>query len=322
VTARVLAVTWVAVALLFIVLLGFELSKWRSLTTEMVSAASERQRLVSEIQLKEQLLVAEMRKHSALLQEMQWTLASPDPSAFLTRMADLAREKRMTILAVGDLERQSMPQFTKSWHAIQVRAPYREIRELAARVEQDRGILEDVRVEAAPATAGQSPGSRSAPAADEVQARFKLAALELSPQAKVIIERTLAASGGVGKVAPGSPLALPVPSAATTAPAGRDPFAFLTPPPRVAGGQATTGPGAPGPPASGPQLELKGIVSFPNGFLAIVNNQIVKVGDTVSGHRVERITEHAVTLREPGATTPRTIELPEIAPAAPAAPRR
>ena len=320
-TARVLAVSWVAVALLFIVLLGFELSKWRSLTTEMVTAASERQRLASEIQLKEQLLVAEMRKHSALLQEMQWTLAGPDPSAFLTRMAELAREKRMTILAVGDLERQSTPQFTKSWHAIQVRAPYREIRELAARVEQDRGILEDVRVEAAPAAAGPPPGSRSTPAADEVQARFKLAALELSPQAKVIIERTLAAGG---KVAPGSPLALPVPSAVTKAPAGRDPFAFLTPPvpPRVAGGQVTTGPGAAGPPASGPQLELKGIVSFPNGFLAIVNNQIVKVGDTVSGHRVERITENAVTLREPGATTPRTIELPEIAPAAPAAPRR
>jgi hypothetical protein len=90
----------------------------------------------------------------------------------------------------------------------------------------------------------------------------------------------------------------------------------LTPPasPPTAG---STGPKPP--PAA---LELKGIVSFPNGFLAIVNNQIVKVGDTVSGHRVERITEHAVTLREPGATTPRTIELPEIAPAAPAAPRR
>jgi len=46
-------------------------------------------------------------------------------------------------------------------------------------------------------------------------------------------------------------------------------------------------------------MEVKGIVSFPGGFLAIVNNQIVKVGDTVNGHRVERITDSAVVLREP-----------------------
>jgi hypothetical protein len=46
-------------------------------------------------------------------------------------------------------------------------------------------------------------------------------------------------------------------------------------------------------------MEVKGIVSFPGGYLAIVNNQIVKVGDTVSGHRVERITDNAVVLREP-----------------------
>ncbi len=312
---RVLAVTWVVVAVLFVVFLLVEFSKWRSLTTQMIGAASERQRLTGEIQLTEQQLAAEMRKHAALLQEMQWTSTGPDPSAFLTRMADLAREKRMTILAVGDLESQSTPQFIKSWHAVQLRAPYREIREFASRVEQDRGILEDVHIDAAPATAGRPPGSPGSSPAEEVQARFKLTALELSPQAKVVVERALAAGGGASKVTPGSPLALPVPPATGKAPAGRDPFVFLTPP-----APPTTAASGPKPPPAA--LELKGIVSFPTGFLAIVNNQIVKVGDTVSGHRVERITENSVTLREPGAATPRTIELPDIAPAAPAAPRR
>ncbi len=68
-------------------------------------------------------------------------------------------------------------------------------------------------------------------------------------------------------------------------------------------------------------LEVKGIVSFPDGFLAIVNNQIVKVGDMVSGYRVERIAENSVTLREPG-VAPRTIELPNLLRTSPAAPRR
>ncbi len=57
------------------------------------------------------------------------------------------------------------------------------------------------------------------------------------------------------------------------------------------------------------------------GTLAIVNNQIVKVGDTVSGYRVTRITEKSVILAAP-AGPPLTIELPEMAPAAAAPPRR
>jgi hypothetical protein len=68
-------------------------------------------------------------------------------------------------------------------------------------------------------------------------------------------------------------------------------------------------------------LELKGIVSFPGGYLAIVNNQIVKVGDTVSGHRVERITDNTVVFREPDGAS-RTVPLPDLVGGAPSGPRR
>ena len=68
-------------------------------------------------------------------------------------------------------------------------------------------------------------------------------------------------------------------------------------------------------------MELRGVVAFPGGFLAILNNQIVKVGDMVSGHRVERITQREVVVREPGAE-PRTVPLPALIPTAPAEPRR
>jgi hypothetical protein len=317
-TGRPLAVIWVLIAIIFLAVLLVEVSKWRSVSLEAARAGAERLRLTAEIQLKEQQLATEMRKQSGLVQEMRWAEMGTDPSLFVTRVADLARDKRMTISSIGPLERLSSPQFTKSWHSIQVRGPYREMRELAARVEQDRGVLEDVHL-APVSTRDLSAGSAAEPrAADEVEARFKLTALELSPQAKLVIERTLAASaGGTANVAPGSPPALQVPPPSpSVSRAGRDPFAFLTPPapPRPPVGQA-------GPEAPLPEISLKGIVSFPDGFLAIVNNQIVKVGDTVSGHRVERITENSVTLTVPGGS-PRTIELPELAPAPTAAPRR
>jgi len=308
-TPRTIGVCWILLVVLFVLLLGLEFSKWRSITTEAALAASERQRLTTEIQNRERQLVAEMQKSAGLVQNIQWTSTSGDPSAFLTRLADLAREKRMTVLAVGPLERKASPQFTKSWHSVQVRAPYREVQELASRIEQDRGVLEDVHVEPAPGQPENLTGG------GEVQARFKLTALELSPQAKLIIERTLAASSGSGKSSAAAPMGLPVPSSPQgTSTSGRDPFVFLTPPTPPAR------PGAQTAAAPLPEVGLGGIVSFPDGFLAIINNQIVKVGDTVNGYRVERITDHSVTLSLPG-TAPRTIELPEMAPA-PAPPRR
>jgi len=52
-----------------------------------------------------------------------------------------------------------------------------------------------------------------------------------------------------------------------------------------------------------------------------VNNQVVKTGDTVSGHEVVAITDSSVSLREPGAPA-RTLQLPELGSAPPTAPRR
>ena len=58
-------------------------------------------------------------------------------------------------------------------------------------------------------------------------------------------------------------------------------------------------------------MELKGIVGFPGGHLAILNNQIVKVGDSVAGHRVERVSEGEVVLKSPEGGT-RVVPLPAI----------
>ena len=328
-------VAWVLVAVVFIVLLAYEVLKWREYTAEERRAESERQRLTEQINQAQQQIAAEMGKNTGLIQDMQWSAEGTDPSAFLNRMADLAREKRMTVLGIGPIERRSAPQFTKSWHTIQVQAPYREVRELAMRIEQDRGLIENLHLEAAPVPADQPTAPGRPRPSDEIRARFRMTALELTPEAKGIVERVQREGAQRGS---GPTLALQVPTlpraqggATGQGPTARDPFVFLVPPPRAsapgAGPQGSPGTGSGAGPQGSPgaappvPLDLKGIVSFPDGFLAIVNNQIVKVGDTVSGHRVERITESSVTLTEPGAS-PRTINLPELAPAPAAAPKR
>ena len=132
-------------------LLAYELAQWRALSSEGMRAADERRRLTDEIRLREEQMAGELRARAPMLGEMRWTAGAADPGTFLTRLAELAGDKRVKVVAVGPLERQVTPQWEKSWHAIQVVAPYREIRELAARIEGERGILEDVRLEPAPA---------------------------------------------------------------------------------------------------------------------------------------------------------------------------
>ncbi len=175
---RTLALAWIVLALVFAVMLLYELGKWRSISTQGARAAGERVRLTAEIRAKEEEIVKEMRANAVRLQEMQRTAAGGDPSVFLTRLADLAREKRMKVIGIGPLERQATAQFNKSWHTIQLVAPYRELRELAARVEGEKGILEDMALTVPRETAG--PGAANL---DEVEAKFKMTGLELTAEA-------------------------------------------------------------------------------------------------------------------------------------------
>src|SRR5262249_28816459 len=194
--------------------------KWGAVTAEAFRLAAERERLTTELASRDQQISAELTKHRGLLQSMQWTAAGADPSAVLARLAELAQAKRMRIMAIGPIERQATPQFAKSWHVVQIQAPFREMRDLAARIEQDKGLLEDLRLEAAPSAPSSVPTVPAPP--DEIQARFKIAALELTAPAKQIIARVAS-----GSAAATPPRMLPVPhSDALAAPLSRDPFVF------------------------------------------------------------------------------------------------
>lgn len=314
---RGLALGWIALVVLVILAIGWELNSWRSIASRGLQAASERSRLTAEIRQREEEIVAEMRQHAGLLQEMYWSSAGGDPSAFLTRLADLAKDARTRIIGVGPLERASTPQFNKSWHTIQVTGPYREMQALAVRVEREKGILEDMLLEGP--TDGTAAG---APAPDELKARFKMVALELTADAKRVLERAVAAAGGAGGP-PAPALSLPVPARAGESARPRDPFTFAAAIPGVKPVQPVpAGPPAPvEPPKPEPVIRVSGIVSYPGGAVAILNEQIVKVGDTVIGHRVERIADNEVVLQRPGGGT-RILPLPPVTAVAPAAPRR
>jgi hypothetical protein len=326
-------VGWLLVAVVLVLGVVYELNEWRTVAGRRSQVANEHRRLSAQLSALDEELRREERVHSDLLRDLQWSSDGGDPSAFLNGLAEFAQGSRLKITGIGPLERQAVTQFNKSWHTIQVIGPFRDVKDLTTRIEREGGILEDVVLQTQSAASG-APQS----GADEVQAVMKLTTVELTQQSKDILRRVGAAQGGRSGRA--SSLALPVPSSDG---AVRDPFTFAVAalparPPRVAASSTgrpapepsspaadtppNTSPPPPAPPAAPVvPLDVKGIVQFPGGNLAIVNNQIVQVGDVVEGHRVEQISDTTVVVRaDDGA--PRTLTLPSITAPAPSAARR
>ncbi len=309
---RDLAIAWIAVVVVFVLALAWEIKTYFSVSAQGAEVSAELTRLGAEINQREQELVREARANAGLLQEMSWTATGGDPTAFMRRVADLAQGSQLKVTAIGSIERQSTPQFTKSWHSIEIFGPYQELKALAARVENERGILENVSLAEAPKDAREAArpreGRRLGPGGEtEVQAKFRITSMELTRATRDILNRASQASGIQLTPAPppsGTAPGLPVPAQpGAGAPTPRDPFVYGVPPTiRPAIASTTKGEG----------LDLQGIVGFPGGYLAIVDNTIVRVGDKVKGHRVEDITDRGVLLRQPNGA-PRRLTLPDIA---------
>ena len=300
---RELVIFWIVLVVVFVGGLIGLLQYSGSLRTSGAQASAEKARLSAAIEQKQSEILAEMKTNAPMLREMSWTGTTGDPVAFLSRVAELTQGSRLKVLAVGPLEQQATPQFSKSWHAVTVQGPFQDLVAMAGRVEAERGTLDNVSVEAQatqtppPPQPGQPPPPRVSP---EVLAKFRVTALQLTQQARKIIEDAAKASG-VTLTAPTPPtgLALPVPTAASEF---RDPFAFGAPidRPRQAEGSVPRA-----------VFDLQGIVGFPGGHLAILNNQIVRAGEKMAGYTVEHITDTAVLLRQPDGT-PRRLSLPDI----------
>ena len=293
---RGLLVGWIVTVLAVLAGLSWTVAQTISLSRLGATADAQRAGLAREVEGHRQSVQAELVARTDLLKEIRWTSDRAPADEVLRRLADMARGGHAKVLAIAPLERESTPRYRKSSHRVDMAVPFRDFVDFATRVEREGGILEEVVLEG---TRGAKPVDEAGDGA--VRAQFRLTTIEPSEDARRIMERVLAASQRNSKSSSvAAALKLPIEARAyETTPPLRDPFKFVEAPRRREPGRLAAPAPASTAPASAP-VSVKGIVKFPGGFLAIVNDQIVKVGDVVDGQRVTEIADGRVVLSEPG----------------------
>jgi len=290
VKGRGLLVGWIVTVLAVLAGLGWTVAQTISLSRLGATADAQRAGLAREVEGHRQSVQAELVARTDLLKEIRWTSDRAPADEVLRRLADMARGGHAKVLAIAPLERESTPRYRKSSHRVDMAVPFRDFVDFATRVEREGGILEEVVLEG---TRGAKPVDEAGDGA--VRAQFRLTTIEPSEEARRIVERVLAASLKKSKSGfAAAALTLPIEARADGALPFRDPFTFVEPPLRREPARLAAPPAPPSAPVS-----VKGIVKFPGGNLAIVNDQIVKVGDVVDGHRVVEIADGKVILRAP-----------------------
>jgi hypothetical protein len=299
VSGRKLLAAWVATVAVLLIALGWTVYQWMALGTLGTTAGVQNAQLSADLDTQRQVIQKELLGNVDLLKEIRWSPERGNPDAVVRRLAELVQGGQAKVLAIAPLERESTARYRKSWHRIEMAAPYRELVDLAAKVEHEGGILEEVVLDMDRKPGDTAPGP--------IRAQFRLSAMEPSEEAKRILDRAVAAARKAGPPAQVAALTLPIEERATGAsPQLRDPFAFVQP-------ASARSSGKPGAPVTLPgPVALKGIVKFPGGNVAIVNDQVVRVGDVVDGQRVEEISDGQIVLRQPGGGS-RTETLPGIA---------
>ena len=293
---RGLLVGWIVTVLAVLAGLGWMVAQTISLSRLGATADAQRAGLARELEAHRQSVQAELVARADLLKDIRWTSDRAPAEDVLRRLADMARGGHAKVLAIAPLERESTPRYRKSSHRVDMAVRFGDFVDFATRVEREGGILEEVVLEG---TRGAKPGDEAGDGA--VRAQFRLTTIEPSEDARRIMERVLAASQRNSKSSSvAAALKLPIEARAyETTPPLRDPFKFVEAPRRREPGRLAAPAPASTAPASAP-VSVKGIVKFPGGFLAIVNDQIVKVGDVVDGQRVTEIADGRVVLSEPG----------------------
>jgi hypothetical protein len=293
VKGRGLAAGWVVVVLVVLVALGWTVAQMVSFSRLGADAHARRAALMREVQASRQQTETELAANAGLLRDIRWNRDRGTAAEVLRRLADLARDGEAKVVAITPLEQEPGARYRRSSHRIDMVASFREMVDFAARVERGGGILDEVVLEVVRAKTDGDAGS------DAIRAQFRLTTLEPSEDTRRIMERVVAASAKNPKVNLVAALT-PLTEARAEAPSAplRDPFKYIEAPRRRSAGPALPrGPAAaPAVPPSAPVV--KGIVKFPGGALAIVNDQIVKVGDMVAGRRVHEIVDGRVVFTD------------------------
>jgi hypothetical protein len=293
VKGRGLAAGWVVLGLVVLAALGWTVAQMVSFSRLGADAHARRAALMREVQASRQQTETELAANAGLLRDIRWNRDRGTAAEVLRRLADLARDGEAKVVAITPLEQEPGARYRRSSHRIDMVASFREMVDFAARVERGGGILDEVVLEVVRAKTDGDAGS------DAIRAQFRLTTLEPSEDTRRIMERVVAASAKNPKVNLIAALTPPseARAAAPSAPL-RDPFKYIEAPRRRSAGPVLTrGPAAaPDVPPIAPVV--KGIVKFPGGALAIVNDQIVKVGDMVAGRRVHEIVDGRVVFTD------------------------
>ena len=317
-SGRRLGAAWIATAVVLLLALGWMVGQAITLGRSGASADVQHADLARQLVTSRQKIQDELVAKVEVLKDLRWNADRPSAADIVRRLAELARDGHATVSALAPVEKESTARARESSHRVEMAASFHEILDFAAKVERDGGILEDVVFEI-PAKTGEA----TAPA-EGLTAQFRLTTIEPSDDARHIMRRVLAASASHPRFALTSALALPMDVQTPASPSLRDPFQFTEVSPRRRGPSTVTAIAAP-PTGASPSpaapvaapLVVKGIVKFPGGTMAIINDQIVKVGDIVEGQRVEAIADGKVVLHEPGSGS-RSVPLAGFAPMPPA----
>jgi hypothetical protein len=294
VKGRGLAAGWVVVVLVILVVLGWTVAQMVSFRRLGAAAHAQRAALTRDVEASRQKTETELAANAGLLRDIRWNRDRGTAAEVLRRLADLARDGEAKVVAITPLEQEPGARYRRSSHRIDMVASFRELVDFAARVERGGGILDEVVLEVVRAKAGGDAGS------DAIRAQFRLTTLEPSEDTRRIMDRVVAASAKTPKVSLVAALTRVSETRAEAPPAPlRDPFKYIEAPRRRSPGPVLArGPAAaPDVPPSAP-VAVRGIVKFPGGALAIVNDQIVKVGDMVAGRRVHEIVDGKVVFTD------------------------
>jgi hypothetical protein len=319
VKGRGLAAGWIATVLVLLFALGLTITQTIALGRSRASADLQHADLARQVNASRQKMQDELLAKVEVLKDLRWSADRPTAADVVRRLADLARDGHAKVSALAPVDKESTARARESSHRVEMAASFHEIVDFATKVERDGGLLEDVVFELPPSKTGES-----ATGVEGLNAQFRLTTIEPSDDARQIMRRVLAASAKNPKFALTSALALPMDVQAQPAQSLRDPFQFAEAPSRRRGPATVTAMAAPStaaspvpPPPVVVPLAVKGIVKFPGGTVAIVNDQVVKVGDLVEGQRVEEIGNGRVVLHEPGSGL-RSVPLAGFAPLPPA----
>ena len=318
-SGRRLGAAWIATAVVLLLALGWMVGQAITLGRSGASADVQHADLARQLVTSRQKIQDELVAKVEVLKDLRWNADRPSAADIVRRLAELARDGHATVSALAPVEKESTARTRESSHRVEMAASFHEILDFATKVERDGGILEDVVFEIPAKT-----GDATAPAPEGLTAQFRLTTIEPSDDARQIMRRVLAASANHPRFALTSALALPMDVQAQATPSLRDPFQFTEVSSRRRGPTTVTAIAAPptavspspAPPVAAP-LVVKGIVKFPGGTMAIINDQIVKIGDVIDGQTVEAIADGKVVLHEPGSGS-RSVPLAGFAPVPPA----